>query len=55
MALNKEEIKESKAGLAANIIGAIAFLALGICLITLGKEKLVYIVHNHRHLISPLT
>ena len=33
MASNKEEIKDSKAGLVANIIGALAFLAVGICLI----------------------
>lgn len=46
MALNKEEIKESKAGLAANIIGAIAFLALGICLITLDAGFIARIIYS---------
>lgn len=45
MSRTQEEIKESKAGLAAHIIGAIAFIALGICLLTLDAtfiSKLVY-------------
>ena len=45
MAHTNEVIKESKAGLAAHIIGALAFLAVGICLLVLDAsfiEKLVY-------------
>ena len=40
-----DEIKTSKAGLIAHIIGALAFLAIGICLLVLDTdfiEKLVY-------------
>ena len=46
MANYQEEIKESKAGLAANIIGAIAFLAAGICLLTLNADFIAKIVYS---------
>ena len=46
MAQNIQEIKESKAGLAANIIGAIAFLALGICLVTLDVSFIARIIYS---------
>ena len=47
MARTQEEIKDSKAGLAANIIGALAFLALGILLITLNADLIARIVYSY--------
>ena len=42
----QEEIKESKAGLVANIIGAIAFLASGICLLVLNADFIARLVYS---------
>ncbi len=45
MSQTQGEIKESKAGLAAHIIGAIAYIAIGICLLALNADiisKMVY-------------
>ena len=47
MARTQEEIKDSKAGLPANIIGALAFLALGILLITLNADLIARIVYSY--------
>lgn len=46
MAHTQEEIKDSKAGLIANIIGAIAYLAVGICLLTLNVEIISKVVYS---------
>ena len=46
MAHTQEEIKDSKAGLIANIIGAIAYLAVGICLLTLNVEFISKVVYS---------
>ena len=46
MASNKEEIKDSKAGLVANIIGALAFLAVGICLIVFDAAFIAKMVYS---------
>ena len=41
-----EQIKESKAALVANILGALAFFAAGICLITLNADFIAKIVYS---------
>ncbi len=46
MAHSKEEIKESKAGLAAHILGSIAFLAVGICLYFVDASLISTIVYS---------
>ena len=46
MANVQEEIKDSKAGLIANIIGAIAYLAVGICLLTLNTDIISKVVYS---------
>jgi len=46
MAHNQEEVKNSKAGLAAHIIGAIAFLAVGICLLVLDATIIAKAVYS---------
>ncbi|SFH61571.1 Uncharacterized membrane protein HdeD, DUF308 family [Pseudobutyrivibrio sp. OR37] len=46
MASNKEEIKDSKAGLVANIIGALAFLAVGICLIAFDAALIAKMIYS---------
>ncbi|GEM_PF-3547485 len=46
MANNTQEIKDSKAGLAAHIIGSLAFLAIGICLLLLDTNMIAKIVYS---------
>ena len=46
MSRNPEEIKESKAGLVAHIIGALAFIAIGVCLFTLDTEIIARLVYS---------
>ncbi len=46
-----EEIKDSKAGLVANIIGSIAYLAVGICLLTLGADFISTLVYSFSILV----
>ncbi len=43
---HNEEIKEAKAGLVANIIGSIAFLAAGICLLVLDANIIAKVVYS---------
>ena len=52
MARNNEEIKSSKAGLAAHIIVSILFLALGICLLTLDAEFIATMVYSFSVLVA---
>ncbi len=51
MARVQDEIKESKAGLIAHIIGAIAFLALGICLLVLDAAFISQLVYSFSVLV----
>ncbi len=44
---NNEEIKESKAGLVAHIIGSIAFLAVGICLYVFDNNFISTLVYSY--------
>ena len=46
-----EEIKDSKAGLIAHIIGSIAFIALGICMLTLDTNLIAKVVYSFSVLI----
>ena len=46
-----EEIKDSKAGLIAHIIGSIAFIALGICMLTLDTNLIAKAVYSFSVLI----
>ena len=51
MARNQEEIKDSKAGLVANILGALAFLTLGICMFVLNTDIIARLVYSFSVLV----
>ena len=46
MSRNPEEIKESKAALVAHILGALAYIAVGVCLFTLDTDVISRLVYS---------